>query len=251
MLIVVRLLLGRAGVRAARRCGCSGVPADGRAGHERVTVKVDEFASTVDTSIADDDGPPAAGVTVTLRRRDGDHRGRRHGAADVLRRRPADRSRRRRPAACAPAGESTCVTDGRRRQLRHAAPARRRRCRRRGPPPTRPRRSPPFARPPHRPGVLAPQARRASSRGTVSPDPSGLKSVRLSIIAQGGRALLDVRRRVGALRAPPLRRLEVVPDRRPRRLVLPAAARGCRRGRYTIKAVAIDKAGNERARPRR
>jgi hypothetical protein len=83
-------------------------------------------------------------------------------------------------------------------------------------------------------------------RGSVAPDPSGLKSVRLSIVRKVGKrcwAFDGARERFKRHRCGGTRSFRLG-DRADWSYLLP---RKLRTGRYTIKVVAIDKAGNTAA----
>ena len=196
----------------------SGVPPRVAPG-QTVTVRVDEYGvedpnALPTTTISG----PAAGVTVSNGERERHDGCGRHGAADVPRRRPGPVTATK-PDRVRTAGV-TCVTSGSDGNCGTQVP------------PGTPlgtedpddKTAPVASFSGLRTGKVF--SRRKAPRelkGSVTADPSGLKSVRLGIRRKLGDRCWTFDGGVGALRAPPLRRLVVVPDRRPRRVVLPAA----------------------------
>ena len=209
---------------APSRSRCGSTASRPRRAGRRVDGAVVEYAS-VDRRHRDGDATPVAGATVA-----GGGASATTGAdgtrdADASTRPgPSTRQGDARPATCASATRArSCV----------GAAARRRRRRRRAPRPRharrRSRRSLGIAR---RPGVLAPAGRRASCAARWPPTRPGCCAVKLRLTAHGAAgaaayfsgARERFRERTAAARG------VVLQDRRPRRLVLPAAEAARRAG---------------------
>ena len=219
------------------------MPADGRAGptvtvqRRRVRVAVGPGATRRRRSA------PGRGRDGQPRRRHGDDRRRRHGAADASPRAGAgvDQGDEARPRAHRPA--STCVTTGGDGNCGTQLPPSAALGTEQPADTTAPVAS--FSGLRERQGVHAPaRAARARGHGHARPvagcGPCGSASCARSgdrcWTFDGARERFERHRCGGS---------QLVPDRRPRGVVLPAARSGCAKGRYTIRAVG-DRQGRQR-----